>query len=453
MIIPVRFFESNRFFQGIGLDRAVLWGLSGKILAAFIGPFTAILIAYCFSPELQGYHYTFLSLAALQIFVELGLSGVITTFASHEWAQLTWCKPGRIEGDHRALSRLSSLAAFSFRWFMMSALILTLILIAIGFIFLPGVPSSKYQIAWQGPWIGLCIVTGINVMLVPAWAILQGCGQIKHIYFYRFVETLLRASVMWIALLIGGGLWSIVIACCAALLWAMSYLWGRYSSFFSSFRHVDMAEQIVWKRDILPLQWRIALSWMSGYFMFSLFTPALFHFQGPVVAGQMGMTWALISGISGLAGVWLQVKVPEFGSLVAQRKFSVLDQLVFKACILSFAAACLGAVVLFGVVIGLDRYAPELRGRLLPLLPIVFFMAAEVLHQVSLAQSSYLRAFKKEPFLVLSLVSGITVGGSVIVSAKYFGVTGVSIAYFSAVLVAIAWGSRIFVRCRREWTS
>ncbi|OGT12483.1 MAG: hypothetical protein A3J49_05700 [Gallionellales bacterium RIFCSPHIGHO2_02_FULL_57_16] len=451
MRTPATSLAFNRFLRAIDSDRAVLWGLSGKMFAAFVGPVTAILIAYCFSPELQGYYYTFLSLAAMQIFVELGLSGVITTFASHEWARLTWSKPNGIEGDSEALSRLSGLAVFSFRWFVTAAAILILLLVVAGFIFLSGAPSSEYKVAWQGPWIGLCIVTGINVMLVPAWAILQGCGQIKHIYFYRFIETVLRALVMWAALLMGAGLWAVVIASCAALLWAINYLWSRYGSFFSSLRHIKTLEPIAWKHDILPLQWRIALSWLSGYFMFSLFTPALFYFQGPVVAGQMGMTWALIGGLSGLAGTWLQVKVPEFGSLVVQRKFPALDHLVRKAGMISFAVACLSAILLFGVLMGLDSYAPGLRGRLLPMLPIMLFMAAEVLHQISFAQSSYLRAFKQEPFLVLSLVLGLTVGISVIVSAKYFGATGISVVYLTAVLIAIAWGSRIFVRCRREW--
>jgi len=441
----------NRLLRAIDFDQAVLWGVSGKVFAAFVGPVTAVLIAYYFSPELQGYHYTFLSLAALQIFVELGLSGVITTFASHEWAKLTWSKSNGIEGDPEALSRLASLTLFSLRWFVTAAVALILLLVVVGFIFLSVAPSLEHQVAWQGPWIGLCVVTGINLMLVPVWAILQGCGQIKNIYSYRFTEAVLRAMVMWIALLIGVGLWAVVIASCVALLWASNYLWSRYGSFFSSLRYIKTLEPIVWKRDILPLQWRIALGWMGGYFMFSLFTPALFYFQGPVVAGQMGMTWALISGVSGLAGTWLQVKVPEFGLLVAQRNFLLLDRLVYKAGIISFAITCLGAILLFGLLVGLDRYAPELRGRLLPMLPIALFMIAEVLHQISFAQSSYLRAFKREPFLVLSLVSSLTVGISTIISAKYFDASGISVGYLTAVLVAIAWGTRIFVRCRREW--
>lgn len=442
----------GRFARTIDLDRAVLWGLSGKTLAGLSGPVTAVLIAYNFSPELQGYHYTFLSLLTLQLFVELGLPGVITTFASHEWSQLAWNNRGRIEGDPDALSRLSSLVSFGFRWFLAAAAILILLLAAGGYAFLSASPSPEPQVAWQGPWIGLCFATGISVMLVPAWAILQGCGQIEHVYFFRLLETALRALVMWIAILMGVGLWAVVIASCAALLWALGFLWSRYRQFFLPLRHVRALKPFDWRHDILPLQWRFALSWLIGSLMFLLFTPALFYFQGPVIAGQMGMTWVLVGGVSALAGTWLQVKAPEFGALIAQRRFQELDRLARKAGVTSFAAACVAGTLLLAVIAGLDRYAPELRGRLLPMLPIVVLIAAEVLHQISIAQSTYLRAFKREPFMMISIVSGLTVAVSTIIFAKYLGATGIAIAYLATIVMTLIWGTRVFVRCRKKWT-
>ncbi|MBI1175199.1 MAG: TIGR04372 family glycosyltransferase [Sideroxydans sp.] len=434
------------------LNRAVVWGLSGKILAGLSGPITAILIAKKFSPELQGYHYTFFSLLALQVFVELGLSGVITTFASHEWAKLSLNERGRIEGDPVALSRLSSLAALGFRWFVAAAVFFTILLAVGGYFFLSTKSSLGPQIHWQGPWIGLCILTGLNLAFVPAWAILQGCEQVERIYFYRFVEMSLRYPAVWVALLMGAQLWTGLIASAIGTCWALGFLWRKYRHFLASLRYAEKSESVDWKHDILPLQWRIALSWISGYFMFSLFTPALFHFQGPVVAGQFGMTWALISGVSGLAGTWLQVKVPEFGALVSQKKFQALDQIVRKTAMISFWIAILGGALLLGIILILDYYSPALRLRLLPMLPIGIFIFAEALNQVSSVQSSYLRSFKREPFLVLSVVMGSTVGISTIICAKYFGVTGISFAYLAAVLIGLGWGTFIFSECRREWT-
>jgi hypothetical protein len=436
----------RQFSRILSFDKALLWGLSSKIITAMSGPITAALIGYYFSPELQGYHYTFLSLTALQIFVELGLTSVVISFASHEWAQLDLDPKDGIIGDARALSRLSSLARFGARWFAIAAMSLILLLIVAGLSFLSNPGGSS--ISWRGPWIALCVVTGMNVMLVPAWAILQGCGQIQSFYFCRVVEIPLRTIAMWIAVVMSAGLWAAVIASFVSLIWVVYFLVSRFHLFFSTLFKSRAEEKITWTQEILPLQWRIALSWMSGYFMFSLFTPVLFHFQGPAIAGQMGMTWALLTGISGLAGTWIQVKIPDLGSLVARKKYLSLNRVMRKAGIISSSVTFVGVLVFFGALLVLARYEPALREKLLPTAPIAFFMVAEVLRQISIAQSSYLRAFKREPFLAMSLVLGLSVGAAVVVCAKYFSVLEVSLSYLVAILISIFWGTRILVRFR-----
>ena len=54
-------------------------------------------------------------------------------------------------------------------------------------------------------------------------------------------------------------------------------------------------------QEIFPFQWKIALSWISGYLIFQLFNPVLFATEGSKIAGQMGMTMVAISGISSIS--------------------------------------------------------------------------------------------------------------------------------------------------------
>jgi len=438
----------GRIARALDLDGSLLWGLGGKALAATIAPITTLLVAWNFSPQAQGYYYTFSSLTALQSLVELGLTGVITTFASHEWAGLTRNANGSIEGDASALSRLASLMAFSGRWFGAAALVITALLLIVGFSFLN---ERTDDINWRGPWICLSIIVGINILFAPAWAILQGCGEIRGINFYRLIETSLRTAAVWVLLLLGGGLWTLVASAATASIWSLLYLSRRYRSFFVSLYQAEILEPIAWKRDILPLQWRTALMWPSGYLMFSLFTPALFHYQGAVIAGQMGTSWSLISGISGLAATWMQVRAPAFGALVARQNFSAMDRFARRAALIAFGVVLSCGAIVFAMLNITQRYAPWLRERFLPSLPIMIFLAAEAVHQLSFVQSSYLRSFKREPFLLLSMVCGWSVAVSTIVSAKYFGSTGIAVGYLLAIVLAIVWGTRIFIQCRAAW--
>jgi hypothetical protein len=79
-------------------DWAAIYGIATKAGQGAAGLITAIFIVRYFSPAIQGYYYTFANLLALQIFLELGLSGAITAFAAHEWAKLSLDRQGAPQG-------------------------------------------------------------------------------------------------------------------------------------------------------------------------------------------------------------------------------------------------------------------------------------------------------------------------------------------------------------------
>ena len=90
-------------------DRAAIYVIATNAGQAAAGLITAIFIVRYFSPAIQGYYNTFANLLALEIFLELGLSGAITAFAAHEWAKQSLDRQGASQGTPHALSRLKSL--------------------------------------------------------------------------------------------------------------------------------------------------------------------------------------------------------------------------------------------------------------------------------------------------------------------------------------------------------
>ena len=65
---------------------------------------------------------------------------------------------------------------------------------------------------------------------------------------------------------------------------------------------------VSYKNEIFPLQWKVALSWVSGYFIYQLFNPILFQYVGAEVAGQMGMTMQVVNAIQAFAFSWMSTK-------------------------------------------------------------------------------------------------------------------------------------------------
>jgi hypothetical protein len=439
-------------FKNLFGNRAVLAGLLTRFIQGITGPITAILILHFFSPEVQGYYYTFGSLLALQIFVELGLSAIITTFAAHEWAALTIGSDGRITGDPPALARLAALAHLVLRWYLSAAAALLAILLAGGAWFF-GVKTASNNVEWIAPWAVLCGFTALNFVMTPVWALLLGCGQIRQVNSYRLVESVLRSAVIWSSIALGAYLWSAALSSIAVVLAGTLFLTVRYRRFFASLIRAPAAQDWSWRKEIAPLQLRVGLSWLSGYFAFSMFTPVAFYFLGPSTAGQVGMTWAFVSGLSGLAATWIQVRSPEFGMLVAQRDFAGLDALARRTAWVGPLVCAGGGICGILALALLSGLRPDLAARFLPIGAVCLFVTAETFQQISMVQSTYLRAFKKEPFMWVSLGAGGIIGAGTLILTTLMGGYGSALSYLIGISVALLWGTIIFVRFRKEWTS
>jgi len=438
------------FARRIAMDKAVSYALLARIWGFAAGPITALLIAIHFTPAIQGFYFTFGSILALQVFAELGIGVAITQFASHEWANLKISEDGKVSGDPDSLSRLVSLAQIAVKWYSIAAVIIIVGLSIGGYVFFS--QSSMQNVNWKLPWASLCFFTGINIFSVAVWSLLEGCNQVSNVYFYRFFQGLLGSLAAWCAILLGANLWTVSIIPITGLLYAVIFLRRNYWEFFKSLLLIKSdGPRLNWLTDILPFQWRIALSWVSGYFAFSFFTPVLFHYHGPVEAGKMGMTWSLAGAVSAIGGAWLLPRIPQFGIMVAQKRYAEMDGLFWRLTLIVTGTTLFGAVVIWVLVFGLNYYNNFLAQRLLSPLPTALFLTATVIQSASLPMSIYMRAHKKEPLLYLSIIGGVLIGLSTFLLGKYYSVLGMAVGYL--MIYAIIFPMIVFVwqRFKKTW--
>jgi len=441
-------------FERFEIDRAVSFGLLTRIWGLCAGPVTAILIATRFTPALQGYYYTFTTILALQIFVELGLGTVIVQFVSHEWSKLELNKSGSISGNRDSLARLISIADIAKKWYLVGGTLVTIGLGIGGYIFFS--TSADHGVDWVWPWLFLCLITGIAICLVPIWSLLEGCNQVAELYTFRFFQGAMVSITTWSAILAGAELWTAFIAGIAGLFCSLFFLKRRYWSFLKTLLLSEPGfPKIRWRTDMLPMQWRIALSWISGYFVFSLFTPVLFKYHGAVIAGQFGMTWILIGVVSMTASSWLAPKIPKFGMLIAQKKYQELDLLFWKITRIIISISTLMAATIWSFVCVLNilnfSVAQHFASRLLSPLHTGIFLLAQLFIVTSIPFSAYLRAHKKEPLMLISVISGLLIGLSTFYLGKLYSVMGMAVGYLILNIILIPFVLLIWRRCRREW--
>lgn len=440
----------QRFMRWIEIDRAIVYGIIRNISLMISVPVTWYLVATRFSPVLQGYYFTFSNVLGLRIFVELGLANVIVQFASHEWSRLNLDGKGQIVGDSEALSRLVSLGRIVFLWYCIGGLIALTGLGFSGYIFFS--KSASSGVSWVGPWFVLCILCGIEMWLIPAWSLLEGCNQISHVYAFRMAQSILTNVSIWIAILLGADLWAAVASAAVAIIVSGMFIAFRHKRFFSSFFPQKVGSRINWRFEIWPMQWRIALSWLSGYFQASIFTPVLFYYHGSIVAGQMGLTQNLLAAVGTIPSLWLATKAPRFGMLIARKDYMLLDRLFFRATTVSLTIVFCGSIALWMMVYFLYSLNHPLSARILSPLPTCLFQIGGLAMYATYPFSVYLRAHKREPFLRLSVISGILIGLSTWILGSRYSVTGIAIGYLVvSLLFALPYGVFVWNRCRKAW--
>jgi hypothetical protein len=440
----------QRLIRWVEIDRAIIYGIIRNLSQMLSVPVTWYLIATRFSPSLQGYYFTFSNVLALRIFVELGLTNVIVQFASHEWSKLNLDVRGKITGDPEALSRLVSLGRIVFLWYLIGGVIAFVGICFGGYFFFS--QSTALGINWLAPWFVLCILCGIEMWLIPAWSLLEGCNQISRVYAFRMVQGILINLSVWIAILLGVGLWAAVVSASIGIIVSGIFLAYRHWYFLRAFFFERVGPRMNWRHDIWPMQWRVALSWLSGYFMASVFAPILFHYHGSIVAGQMGMTQSLLFAIGTISSLWLTTKAPRFGMLIAKKQYVSLDRLFFRVTIIALAITLCGSIILWLVVYFLSAISHPLSTRILPPSLIGLYQIGGLAIYATYPFSVYLRAHKREPFMGLSIISGILIGLSAWILGSRYSATGIVAGYFAVALFFVfPYGIFVWRRCRIAW--
>lgn len=442
----MQFLRKNRLIALLFNDPAILYAMLYRVWAILSGVITILIISIYLPANIQGYYYTFLSIVALQAFLELGLYVVIVNAASHEWAGLSLNVDRSIKGEIQNLSRLVSLGRSVFKWYGLVSFLFILIVGLVGIVFFP---QSERDI-WFAPWCLLVVFSGLNLFVLPIISLLEGCGQIREINKFRFTQAIISSLVLWFSMYAGADLWAVVFAAFIVVLRDIYLLFIHYRAFFKPFRYLPVSERIDWKNEIWPMQWRLALQAISGYFLLQLITPVIFNYHGSIEAGRIGMSMQAVGAIQSLGQVWLLTKSPLFGGLIAREDFTTLNKTWLKSSLISVLVVLVaGLGLMISVAIGNALDLPMME-RVVGSWQFGLLILSQVFSQIVQAEAAYLRAFKKEHFLLVGVIGGAIAGVLIWYLGSKNGITGAIIGYTFSMAIVLIWATHIFLSKRHS---
>ena len=438
--------------HGLGLDRAVAFTVLARTWTSGSGLITVFLIARFLSPAEQGYYYTYASLIALQMVFELGFSQVVIQHASHERAHLSIGPKGTVTGDETAHARLASLLQLSVRWYAAGALFLALALIPAGLHFFSSHQHLGDIVAWRTPWIAAATTAVFAFQLDPLYSFFEGCGFVSNIAHMRWMQAIVGSLLAWTALVTRHGLYAPAAVIAGQVVVGAVWLFLRRDLIVHLLTYNTGNRHMSWRDEIWPFQWRVAISWISGYFVYQTFNPFLFAFRGPVAAGKMGMSLSFANAVMVIAMSWVSTKNAPFGTLIAQKQYLKLDALFFKALWHSIVVAGLGAIALWSATTYFHSMRNRYAEKLLSPLPFALLLIAAVINHVFASMAIYLRAHKQEKLFQLSLSIATAVLLSNYFFARISGALGMVAGYLVIMVIfGLGGGSLIFNKYRRLW--
>ena len=386
-------------------DRALLNTFFNQLWRVISGPLTLLAIPTYLTPIEQGYWYTFISLAALAVFADLGFTNIIVQFVAHEFAFCNFDKNGILSGDELHLQKIADLFRFCVKW--MSFLVI-IVFPCISFYGIYILSSKNVLINWYLPWLIYSSFSGLMFIYTVIFSFFEGCNLIEQIQLCKLKIGIGVTLTTLIGLIFNLKLYAL----------AGSYVCSVFLGFYFINKYFKKNIKILWKlssrkkyswaKEFFLLLWKYAISLSSNYFITQSFTLIAFHFSNESFAGQVGISLTIWTVAYNISNSFILSNTTNFNILVGSKKILELNKLFKRCFIKSICFFVMGSIIFFIVFYNFYEIIYFFRRFISPFEMIILF-CAYVLYFIVNNLNVYVRSYKKEPMSIFFLIQAIYV--------------------------------------------
>jgi len=382
---------------------------------------TAFLIVSLLSPTEQGLWYTFASLGLLTALVELGFSDMLAQRVSALYARVHF-RDGTIDGAPQDVDNLIALIRQALRFYLLVVVAVWVLLVSIGSFLFAAEPPEVLVVFFL-----YAMVKALNLLATLLQAIYQGFDRVAEAQ-----ATVLRSAVCLgvatiAALWFGLRIWAIVIGNSVGVVVLLVSLYHGAPRLCAQIAKFGLARGTHWPLSLLPVQFRYGANAIAAYFAFNLFVPAVYRLEGPVAAGQLGLTLSIIGAASSLSTAFARAKAPSFSILVATGRRVELEKLMREARVRLCTSYAIVAMAVLGGLL-LLRLNGTYDDRLLnPRLVALMLMSYLVIILIT-PWTYYLRAHGDEPWWVVSGAYALMICAAIAIVLPRYGLPGLLLA-------------------------
>ena len=441
----------SKFFQirsHLGVDKAVFYSILLRGCTMSGSLVTLPMIMTRLSPAEQGYYYTFGSILALQTFLELGFGTVAVQMIAHASGKLKIDITYGISGEKGDLDQFSASLRFIQKWYRILSILVGVLLLPIGGSFF-ALARGNETIHWFWPWVILVVVTSGDLFVRSLDSTIEGMGFVAESIRVNIWGAIIRIILSIVGLQLGMRLYAVPTASAVAFIVNRWMIYKLLRVIKKDSLGYGKEIHINWKKDVFPFQWRIALSYASGWLILSAMMPVVFKSFGSIEAGKFGLAMTLCNFVNSIAISWTSTKSAIWGQMASTKNWKAMDKLFYRVTPQAVLMALVFSIMMIAVIPHLGVLMPRFLGRVPDWEILCMLCSVTVLNQIVFAEAFYLRAHRREPFLYTS-VAGAIMMSIALFCFSYGSIYALSLMYVGLNLVGVFAGTIIFVICRKN---
>lgn len=378
------------------MNKDLISVLVNRVWNVVKGPFTTLFQILFLTPSQQGMWYSFTSIGALSSLAELGFTTIITQFISHEYVYVELLDEEIVaSSEHK--DKIVSLIRYAIKFYTIIVLLLILILSIVGINFF-----YNESIFVRFSWIIYSISGGISLYVSLFQAIYCGFNKIYETQRNIFVGSIIVTILNWMLLFLGLNVLTLGL-CSIISSFIMAFLLYYENPFLWKFVfYHKVSKKYNWKNEILTLQGKYAISFISGYFIFNIFSPMIYKIDGAEISGQFGMTALIISSICNFAYSIADSKIPLLNMMAERKEYVKLWDMINKI-IKTSIILCGFIMILFYIFIYIIQPFEIFSSRFIAPNLLLFIIVMQYVNFILGVTAKCLRIFKNEPFMLISV--------------------------------------------------
>ncbi|MEM1067752.1 MAG: hypothetical protein AAGI63_02565, partial [Planctomycetota bacterium] len=332
-----------------------------------------------------------------------------------------------------ASARMRDLIRVSVIWFSLTSLLFTVFALAFGWYSL-----ADSTVGWERPLVALVPIAAFAVAVAPVISILEGAGYRDFVYQFRFVQMFFGSVVVWLSLLMGWKLWSLVASSTVQSVMAGYLLLFTAAPFFRQFRGLSVKRSnFDWMREVLPVQWRVALIGAMYHFATQFFTIIVVMFHSDAEAGPLGMTLSVTTAIQMLALAWVQTKYSVVSAHHGSGERELAGTIWRQTAVVSTSLLLLGLGTLTALIALLPLLPWDVAPRFLSPWQVMVLSIGCVAGHLASLQGFYVLSRRAKPLLAASTVGFISTAIAVWMGGYFYSTNGVLLGYALAMALVL----------------